>query len=249
MIRDLLHRLGWAIAPGCCILCGCDSRRQLDLCAPCEASLPAMPEHYCYQCAHPLHSASISELGSPAAQLCGQCLARPPLFQRSLCGWLYQYPMRELIGGFKYRHQFSYGRVLAQLLSKKVSAHYLPSELPELLVATPLHWRREFTRGFNQSEQLCRQLSKTLNIPRCRPIRRVQATPPQQSLHAQQRRRNLRHAFRLAPNASRLLQGRRVALIDDVITTGTTANTISKQLLAAGAREVHIWGLARTPLQ
>lgn len=118
--------------------------------------------------------------------------------------------------------------------------------LPDVIAPVPMHWRRKLSRGFNHCEQLAEQLGQSLQRPVFNGLRRIRHSPPQQGLSAEQRRRNLQGAFALRGKQS--VKGLSIALLDDVVTTGSTAEALSQLLLAAGAREVHIWSLARTPL-
>jgi len=152
----------------------------------------------------------------------------------------------QLVSAFKYQRKYSYGQALAQLMSQQLAAAYAGQTLPDMVVAAPLHWRRYWHRGFNQSELLARVYSNQLHIRVFHGLQRRRSTPSQQSLTADQRKHNLRNAFHvLKPSA---ITGKCIALVDDVMTTGATAREISQTLLNAGAGEVHIWVLARTPL-
>lgn len=229
----MVNRFEHLVLPGTCLLCGAYSQRALDICRACEQELPALGPH-CQTCALPLPT---------PARHCGKCLRKPPRFSKTLAGWRYQGQTAQLISQFKYHHQHAYGRVLGELLARQIRSTYGHQPYPELIIPTPMHWWRQLRRGFNQSEQLARQLSLQLQIPLYRDIRRIRHSKAQQSLTARERQRNLRSAFRVG----KALSGQCVALVDDVMTTGATANEISRMLLQAGAGEVHIWCLARTP--
>ena len=230
----MVNRFEQLLFPGFCLLCGAASRRRADICAPCQQELPALGPH-CQRCALPL--ATVTSVP------CGQCLKKAPDFQRLIAGWRYQGSAARLISQFKYQRQHSYGRVLADLLAEQILEAYEEQAMPDLVVATPMHWLRRLKRGFNHSEQLASHLSQRLGIPVYRDIRRVRNSKPQQTLNAELRRHNLKSVFR----ARQLLDGQRIAVVDDVVTTGATANELSRTLLKAGAAEVHIWCLARTP--
>ncbi len=230
----MVNRFEQLLFPGFCLLCGAPSQRSADICAPCEQELPILGPH-CQRCGLPLTTATASQ--------CGQCLKKAPDFQRLIAGWRYQGSAARLISQFKYQRQHSYGRVLADLLAEQILGAYQQQAMPDLLVATPMHWFRRLRRGFNHSEQLASHLSKRLDIPVYRDIRRVRHSKPQQSLNAELRRHNVKSVFK----ARGMLDGQRVAIIDDVVTTGATANELSRTLLKAGAAQVHIWCLARTP--
>jgi ComF family protein len=231
---NMVNRFEQLLLPGTCLLCGAYSQRAVDICRACELELPALGPH-CQACALPL---------ATSADHCGNCLRKAPHFTRTHAGWRYQAQVAQLISQFKYHRQHAFGRVLAELLAAQLQAAYALQAFPELLIPTPMHWWRRLRRGFNQSEQLAQQLSLQLQIPLFAHIRRVRHSKAQRTLTAAERQRNLRSAFRV----TKALAGQRVALVDDVMTTGATANEISRLLLAAGAAEVHIWCLARTPI-
>ncbi|WP_019528345.1 ComF family protein [Dasania marina] len=234
----MVNKLMAYIAPYRCILCDQASPNQLDLCPACLAELPILKPPQCQICALPL--------ASEHSDSCAKCLKKPPSFNTLVAGWRYQAPIDELINGFKYQAKLSHGKALAQLLSERISQHYANSQLPSLLIPTPLHWRRWWQRGYNQSELLAQQLSKHLGIAINRSLIRQLHTPKQQGLNARQRRRNLQKAFKIKANSA--IAGQCVAIIDDVVTTTATAEAMSQCLLAAGAAEVHVWCLARTPI-
>lgn len=225
------------LVPPSCLLCQARHSAEIALiCDPCRSDLPHIT-HSCQQCGLPLTTEKTSH--------CGQCLSSPPAFDRSVIPLNYCSPINNLITGFKYRNKFISGRLLSQILLSQIRASYQDQPLPDLLLPVPLHWRRQFRRGYNQSQCIARYLAAELKIPsQLRRIQRRRRTPSQQGLKRQQRQRNLKGAFQV----HRPLQGECVALIDDVVTTGSTCNEISRELKRAGASEVHIWALARTQL-
>lgn len=232
----------WAASrgyPGCCVLCGGRGQQQADLCLCCQLDLPYLI-HACHRCALPLADDHENE---SRPLLCGQCLQIPPPYLRTEAVWLYQPPIAQLISGFKYQNQYCYGHTLSRLGLEKIASAYKHDYFPDLVTATPLHWTRRLQRGFNQSERLARYWAGQLGIPYQSCLKRTKATPPQQTLSAADRRRNVRNAFKVCTN----VRGRRIAVVDDVITTGATSRELTDCLLTAGAAEVHLWCLARTP--
>jgi ComF family protein len=152
----------------------------------------------------------------------------------------YRYPLDVLIRELKYHDRLACVRFLGGALADEVRARR--SDLPERLLPVPLHWRRCIARGFNQSLEIARVVGARLNIPVDRGIvRRVRATPAQAGLPAAERRRNLRNAFLVA----KVPPCKRVAIVDDVVTTGATAREISRALRRAGIEDVQIWAVAR----
>jgi ComF family protein len=172
---------------------------------------------------------------------CGRCQRQPPPFAASRVPLLYQPPLSNLIGAFKYRHKLHLAGPLSRLFCEQLPPGL---ELPDLILPVPLHPRRLRERGFNQSLELARGVAATLGLAlqwRC--CRRTRATQPQSGLDEAARRKNLRSAFIVDGD----LTGRHIALFDDVVTTGATVAAASRALRQAGAARVDVWALARTP--
>lgn len=220
-----------------CLLCDEPSDGPLDLCSACEAELPWLGGH-CLICALPLPSHDLA---------CGACLKKPPAFSRVEAAWRYAFPLDALITRFKHQAHWPMGRLLGDLLSHHLQ-HAFSEGLaqPELLLPVPLSRQRLRQRGFNQAQMLARWLGHRLQLPVADDLLlRTQDTPAQQQLSAAQRKRNLRQAFRLSEAAT--VSGRHLALVDDVLTTGATAETLARLLKKAGAARVDVYCLARTP--
>ena len=222
--------------PPTCILCGCDGQIPTrDLCVDCEADLIGN-EPSCSICAEPLMAATTAH--------CGACIKRKPRFDRVICAFRYTYPLDHLIRGLKYRNAASYARVLGDLLAMRIRHRH--EHLPELIIPVPLATGRFRERGFNQALELGRQLERHLRVPmRTDVIVRTRETPEQAGLDQKTRRKNIRGAF----EAVNTLAERHVAVVDDVVTTGSTANEVAKVLKRAGARRVEVWAVARAAKQ
>lgn len=212
-----------------CAFCGASTLR--DICRDCDADLPRI-DIGCRHCGIPLAHDG----------LCGDCLVAPPTYSRCIAPLRYEAPISHLVGSFKYQGNFNHGRILSRLLIERLEREHVASIAA--LIPVPLHWRRRWQRGFNQSEIIADELSRTLKLPmQARCLKKIRGGASQQGLDAEARRRNLRDAF----VCGRDLQGLNLALIDDVVTTGATANAIAKILLNSGAASVQLWALARTP--
>jgi ComF family protein len=156
----------------------------------------------------------------------------------------YAYPVDRLVQGLKYRGEASYGRVLGALLAQRLVAR--AARPPQALIPMPLSLQRYRARGFNQSHELALPLAKALHAPiRADLVVRQRETQEQAGLGALERRRNVRGAFTLC----RPLELQHVAIIDDVMTTGSTANEVAKVLRRGGAMNVEVWCVARAGFQ
>lgn len=220
-----------------CLLCDEPTDTALAICTSCEAELPWLSGH-CQVCALPLPDSGLT---------CGSCLKSPPSFNRVEAPWRYAFPVDSLITRFKHQAKWPMGRLLGELLSHHL-LHAFDDGLPrpDLLLPVPLAQRRQRQRGFNQAAMLAQWLSERLQLPvQNHWLQRVIDTPAQQQLDAATRKRNLRKAFALAPDSQ--VQGLHLALVDDVLTTGATAESLASLLSKAGATRVDVYCLARTP--
>ncbi|TVS12950.1 MAG: ComF family protein [Wenzhouxiangella sp.] len=217
--------------PPVCMVCGQDGRPEIDCCSGCEADLPMLAGQ-CARCG--------LEMEHDVA-LCGRCAMALPAFQGTWPGFSYQGVIERLITRFKFHGDLAAGRLLADLLARRLVE--LGAPRPDLMVPVPLHVRRRLQRGFNQSALICRDLSAWFGrLPWSDSLRRHRATAQQSDLPADQRTGNVRGAFGL----DRLPPGvRHVALVDDVMTTGSTLNECARVLLQAGVERVDVWVVAR----
>ncbi len=219
--------LRW-ILPPCCVVCRRPARER-DLCDRCAPQLP-WNIRACLRCALPL----------PENGYCGPCLVKPPPWQSATIPFLFEPPVDTLLRQLKFSRCLAIGRVLGELLGEWIASH--PLTRPDLIVPVPLHWRRQLWRRFNQAAELARPPAKRLGVPiRHNVCRRRRSTPAQRGLDGNERRRNLRSAFSIATD----LGGRHVAVVDDVVTTGSTLAELSRTLLKAGAARVDVWAIAR----
>jgi ComF family protein len=226
--------------PGVCILCRQDTGQPRDLCLACQPLLKPIPLP-CIVCGLPLPA--------NAGEICGKCLLQPPVISRSVMRLAWAEPASGLVSLFKYQRKLQHGRVLTDLLAAQLQTCYQNAPWPELLLPVPLHPRKLRQRGYNQSLLMARLLGKTLGLPVATSlVKRVLDTPQQQGLSARERKLNLRNAFLLEQGAQSFLQDvQRIAIVDDVVTTMSTASAIAKLLQAGTSKplEIHLWALAR----
>ena len=235
MVYSWMRRLQALVYPPTCILCGAPGHGGLDLCRGCKADLPGI-RHACERCGLPLGANG----GAPAT--CGACQRRPPRYDACLAPLIYAPPVSELVGRFKFRGDLVAGRVLAELLAEHLARAQAPR--PEAIVPVPLHPARLRERGYNQALELSRVLARRLSVPLAADAcRRDLATRRQAELDNRQRQRNVRDAFSCGPSRPPA----DLALVDDVVTTGSTVSEVARVLKRAGARRVVVWTPARRP--
>jgi ComF family protein len=169
------------------------------------------------------------------------CLPAAGAFDLACCPWSFEFPIDELVRALKFHGERSHARLLGTLLARERFARGPP--FPDRVVPVPLHPQRLRERGFNQAAELARFAARELTVPLERgALQRLRATREQTGLHAAARARNVRRAFA----TSKSVRGLRVALVDDVITTGSTVAEAAAALRGAGAQAVELWVVART---
>ena len=212
-----------------CVLCHGRGIRHC-ICADCSADLPWLMSA-CARCARPL---------SVDAERCQDCLDEPPSWQRAYALFNFSFPIDRLISALKYHGRL----VLADYFGQRLADRIDSDDLPDLIIPVPIHAKRLQQRGYNQTLLLARVMAQRLKRPvSAHQLLRVRDTRMQKTLHADERRSNLAGAFVWHGPA---LEQQHVLLVDDVLTTGATAEAISQCLLAAGARQVDILVIART---
>lgn len=209
-----------------CLLCAAESGTNL-LCEACERDLPLLPSARCPLCALP----------TPLGEICGRCLGHPPHYDATTALYRYAFPLDKLVQSFKYGHRLALGSWFGQRLAT------LPERTDaDLIIPMPLHPLRLRERGFNQAGELARAFGKLRRIPvDSRSCRRIRHTLGQADLPWRERARNVRGAFDCATDFS----GRRLLLIDDVMTTGASVDELARTLKLHGALQVTVLALAR----
>ena len=197
------------------------------VCDACYPRLPWLPAARCPQCALP----------TAGGGTCGTCLSHPPRFDRVSAAFAYAWPLAPLIHHYKYAGNLALATLLAQALSTRLAGD------ADLIIPMPLAPQRLRSRGFNQALEIARVVSRLTGVPLApAACRRGRDSAPQASLPWRARGQNIRNAF--ACDAD--LSGVRVAVVDDVMTTGATLNELARNLRQAGALEVQGWMVART---
>ena len=210
-----------ALPPVCCLCASRGARERLDLCEYCRESLPGnlAPDDY------------------------------PPIFTRAVVPFSYAYPVDHCIRALKFKGERVYARVFGALLADARSK--LGAPLPDLVVPVPLHDSRYRERGFNQAREIARFAARHLGIPVASQLLiRAAKTREQSGLPLAERVSNVRGAFALrSPSKTHVASAlNSVALVDDVLTTGSTASEAAHALQASGAKQIELWAIARVNL-
>tara|TARA_R110001583_G_scaffold143357_2_gene295496 strand:- start:2930 stop:3682 length:753 start_codon:yes stop_codon:yes gene_type:complete len=228
------------LLPAQCLVCALASNNKL-ICSYCEKKILS-PRQFCLHCALPLNQ---------TADYCGDCLQKDYLFDQIHAIGDYKKPLSTLIKQLKYQQQLIAGELLAELLIKSVLCRYTKQQLStfDYLLAVPLHPKKLRLRGFNQAQIIANSLHKALSIPVLENyITRSKNTMAQEGLSISKRRKNLAGAFATTPNATQKIAGKNIIIIDDVVTTGATMNSICKCLKKKGANDLTVFCISRTAL-
>lgn len=218
--------------PSVCTLCHQRHRGPHAVCFECQQHFTLIGPA-CYHCALPLPNQSFL--------VCGHCCKSKPYLDQVIAPYHFKEPLRSLLHEFKYSEGLYLSSFLANIITQLLNKEVL---MTECLIPVPLHTKRLRNRGFNQAAELTKQLSRSLKLPYHLTIcsKKIN-TPPQASLAAAQRRKNLSHAFKSKP-----IPYQHVTLIDDLLTTGSTLNELAKVLKNQGVQRVDAWCCARVVL-
>lgn len=226
------------VLPPLCLNCKAPVADPQGLCGTCWGALRLLGPPHCAQCGLPFPH----DLGE--GMKCAACLSRPPPFAAARAALAYDDASRDLILGFKHADRLEAVPLFARWMS---AAGRDALDGADMLIPVPLHWRRLFARRYNQAAELARALAASTGIPvEATLLRRRKRTRSQGEMaSARERLRNVAAAFEVAAPDKLKLKGRKVVLVDDVLTTGATATACTKTLLRAGAAAVSIVTLAR----
>jgi ComF family protein len=209
-----------------CVLCAAKVHAQ-GLCAACHEHMPYLCAPCCKMCALPI----------PDGELCGACLSDPPAFDSTHAAFSYSFPVDVMIQALKYQGNLAIAPILAAALLPKADVQL------DYLIPVPLSTARLRERGFNQALEIARIISKKSGVSLlANACSRILDNPPQAGLPWKERTKNIRGAFLCNVE----LRGKKVALLDDVMTTGATLNELAKVVRKQGAIEINAWVVART---
>lgn len=238
LLKSVIHSGVKLLYPPRCLMCGSEGRDGMDLCEHCYQLLP-FNQTACIACALPLPP------NTSEGAVCGRCQKKPPYYDEAFSVFSYQQPVVWLIQQLKFNEKLAQARLLGELLAVSGGIERIEVDENVCILPVPLFKKRLGQRGFNQSIELVRALSKKTGWPmELQRIQRVRETSAQTGLDAKARRKNIRGAFAVVEP---LLQ-KHVVIVDDVVTTGSTVNELSRVLKKAGVERVTVLSLARAPL-
>ena len=219
--------------PTVCHLCADSGEHDIpNLCAACQNSIPYI-EQACDCCAVPI---------SNEETRCTGCAANRPVYDSSLTVFHYQKPMDILFNRLKHHRDITVAATFASLLAEKIIES--KAELPDIIVPIPLNWKRQLMRGFNHSQAVAALLAGKLGVNLdTNALTRVTNNAPQQGLSRTERLKNLDRCF----EANKSVRNKKIALVDDVITTGATMQAAATALYVRGTKSISAWSVARTP--
>ena len=226
------------IYPRECQCCGAMVKGEQGLiCWECRATFDVITDPFCSVCGDPVDGRVEN------VYQCSHCRRKVPSFDSARSAVRYRGEVKKAIHKFKYSHQSCLGRDLAKWLVASYQTHYKNIDI-DGVVSVPLYLRRQRERTYNQASLLAVELAKALRIPAfVRSVQRVRPTDSQVTMNARQRHKNVRNAFEVRDRA--WVDGKRLLLIDDVMTTGATVGEVARVLKEAGAATVHVLTVAR----
>lgn len=239
-LRFSLVYVGQGIAdlvlPSHCLACEQPLDTPQLVCATCLDTFEAIEPPRCRKCGKPMGKYSETR------RRCSDCKRHPLLFDQATAPWVYDEVVRDLVLKLK----FCRATLVADFFAEQMASHL--GEMSwraaiDLVQPVPMHWAKAFWRGYNQAELLARGVCQRVQLPFSRSLKKGLYTPPQSRLSRSSRLANLEGAFRVRPRDS--VKGKRILLVDDVLTTGTTCSECARVLKAAGAKKVFVLTAAR----
>jgi ComF family protein len=225
---DIRSKFNHFMLPQQCLLCAALAGND-GIFHDCNADLPWQHDPCCPVCALP----------SGTGEVCGACLQHPPVFNAKLAALKYQFPINLVLQRYKYAGLLAVSEVTGELLAGSLRGE----SKQDLIIPMPLHFSRLLERGFNQAAEIARVVARELGIPLdLHACSQARPTKSQVGLSLQESKKSLRGVFA----CRQTLGGKRVALLDDIMTTGASLNELAKTVKDAGAAKMECWVVART---
>ncbi|WP_372881665.1 ComF family protein [Psychromonas sp.] len=239
-IKQKFQQIIELFLPAQCLICELSSNNKL-ICSHCQKAL-VKERACCQRCGLALNNSS---------PFCGDCLKQAHRFTQLHALGDYRKPYSTLIKKLKYSRQLIYGELLGELLTASLRLYLSALQISSIdyLLPVPLHIQKNRRRGFNQADIIAQVISKQLHIPLLsEKVERHLKTAPQEGLSVYKRRKNVNKAFSIDPSVRQQIAGSYIVIVDDVVTTGATANSLCQTLLEAGVQRIDIWCICRTSL-
>lgn len=200
------------------------------LCHSCQKQIPKpIGEPRCKRCGKPLHAETV--------EYCADCVRQEPSFTRGMGLFVYEDPWKKSLMGLKFKGRKEYGIFLGKIMALYGKEFLLQTQV-QVILPVPIHRKKKSVRGYNQAEVLAQEISRGFSIPiRTNLVLRKKSTKAQKELSRKERKKNMEQAFFVKKEVSRY---QRVLLVDDIYTTGSTANAIAAKLMQAGVKEVYV---------
>jgi len=239
-MKKFLKKIVEIFFPSHCLACEKIVSKEALFCSDCWPKLQFITDPKCKICSYPFE-VEISHM----QPLCSKCLMKKPSYDKSIVIFRYNRFIKKIIGNLKYRDQTFLAKKFAKILCEKIRNDIAAYDL---IVATPLHQKRLRKRKFNQAVLLCRELLKFFPEKKFIPdfLVRVKNTKPQVELRKKEREKNLKRAFLVNKKYREEARGKKILLLDDVMTSGATVENCAKELKRRGAKEVVVLAIAKT---
>lgn len=233
LVNNLFQKVKHFVFPIICILCGNYTKTALSICSECSIDLPFITEA-CELCGIQLTTSGI----------CGACLQTPPPYATTLAVFNYQYPIDKLISRLKFSGNLAVAHAIGEVMARTILPHLnSTNNRPDCIIPIPLHPKRIVERGFNQALEIARPITKATGIPiDFKSCYRKEPTQAQSLIPANERAKNIKNAFAI----KKAINYRHVAILDDVVTTGSTVREFAKLLRKNGVEHIQVWCCART---
>ena len=231
--RKIFHNILYGIFPKSCPLCDEIITPEELICKHCSLGIKLVQEPKCKKCG--------KKLLSDRQEYCHNCSENNHFFETGISTFEYTEEIRKAIYKFKYHNRRDYGKFFADAIYKN-NGREIEGWKADVMIPVPIHYKRRVKRGYNQAEILARELGEYINIPinsKC--IVRQNNTKPQKELSVLERKQNLENAFKIVDN---VVKYKKVILIDDIYTTGSTIDGCAKVLLSAGVDKVYYISLS-----
>lgn len=235
MMHKIISSVTSFLCRNTCIFCNDLTRRNLDLCHACESDFPFLSlTNHCVRCARLLPDGQ---------EICGSCISSFLPEIKTIALFNYDTPISQLIINLKFRNNLVNAKILGTLFSEQLDQRYQNKIKPEVIIPVPLHPVRLRERGYNQALELAKPIAKKLNISINKfGVKRLKNTAAQTQLSALARKKNVKRAFGVVGD----FNYNYVAIVDDVVTSGSTVFELSKTLYKAGVTKIDIWCCAKS---